>query len=545
MGTATGTATYDCPVRLGGYDVLAELDAGGMGEVLLARRRAAGGFERLVALKTLRRELTDRAGLREMFLDEARLVARLHHPGIAQVHDFGEDGDRLFLAMEYVGGINFDELAARTPPPAIGCLAMAEALRALEAAHELRDHDGAALGVVHRDVSPGNLMLTYAGTVKVLDFGIALARNRQAPVTEFGGLKGKPPYMAPEQLKGEAVDRRTDVFSAAAVLWELLCGERLHGGDSIFAIARAIEHDRPEPPSRRRPDLPAGLDEAVLRGLAKRPDDRHPTALSFAEELDRIAREAGAEPLVDYARRELEADRQAHERYLANLMRSAGDGAARRGRKTGVQTVPAIGEPAREPVEDPGPEAPATGERRRLWPLAVVLALLASGIGGAIWTLTERAAPLLALAPATAATLPDDAAPAPRDAAPSAPADAATPAPPDAGRPAPAPAPATRRAPPRRRDAGRSAPKPPVDAAPAAPAAVGFGRLSVLDEQPYYRIQLDGRTLETTPFYGKNVRAGPHTLTWIDPATNEIRFRRSIVIERDRLAKFRAGRRLD
>ncbi len=200
-------------MRLGDYEILHALKSGGMGDVLLARRRGVAGFEQLCAIKTVRAELAATEVARAMFLDEARLLARLTHPGIAQIIDFGEAGGTAYMVMEYVPGMSFRTLGERRPPPAVLCQAMAAACRGLHAAHELRDLvSGQLLGVVHRDISPDNLMLGYDARVKVLDFGIALVRGRQAPVTEFGTLKGKPPYMSPEQIKNQPIDRRSDVF---------------------------------------------------------------------------------------------------------------------------------------------------------------------------------------------------------------------------------------------------------------------------------------------------------------------------------------------
>src|SRR5262245_42584576 len=208
--------------RFGAYEILYELKTGGMGAVLLGRRRGPGAFEQLVAIKTIRPEFAQTAAVRAMFLDEAAILARLNHPGVATVHDFGEEGGTLYMVMEYVAGIPFRELADSRPPAAIAARAIAEACRGLHAAHEVRDLAGHPMGLVHRDISPDNLMLGFDGHVKVIDFGIALVKNRQAPVTEFGTVKGKPPYMSPEQVKNEAMDRRSDVFSLAVVAWELL-----------------------------------------------------------------------------------------------------------------------------------------------------------------------------------------------------------------------------------------------------------------------------------------------------------------------------------
>ncbi|MBC7976593.1 MAG: serine/threonine protein kinase, partial [Myxococcales bacterium] len=272
--------------RFGAYEILYELSSGGMGAVLLGRRRGPGTFEQLVAIKTILPIHAQTELVRAMFLDEAALLARLSHPGIATVHDFGEDGGTLYMVMEYVAGIPFRDVVGDGMPPAIAARAIAEACRGVHAAHELRDLAGHVLGVVHRDISPDNLMLGFDGHVKVIDFGIALVKNRQAPVTELGTVKGKPPYMSPEQLKNEAIDRRSDVFSLAVVLWEMLTGRGLFEGDSIYAIARAVEHQEILPPSQVvGAPLPPGLDAAVMSALERDPSRRTPSAAAFAEQL--------------------------------------------------------------------------------------------------------------------------------------------------------------------------------------------------------------------------------------------------------------------
>ena len=297
--------------RLGDYEILHALKSGGMGDVLLARRRGVAGFEQLCAIKTVRAELAATPVAREMFLDEARLLARLTHPGIAQILDFGEADGTAYMVIEYVPGMSFRALAERQPPPAVLCQAMAEACRGLHAAHELRDLvDGHLLGVVHRDISPENLMLGFDARVKVLDFGIALVRGRQAPVTELGTLKGKPPYMSPEQIKNLPLDRRSDVFSASVVLWELLTRRHLFMADSIYAVAKAIEEAPIVPPSTYAPGLPDGLDDLVMAGLARDPDRRLATAAAMAEVLERIAASATRQSLEAWDERALIDDRQ-------------------------------------------------------------------------------------------------------------------------------------------------------------------------------------------------------------------------------------------
>jgi serine/threonine-protein kinase len=237
--------------------------------VLLGRKRGPGTFEQLAAIKTIRPEYASTDAVRRMFLDEAKILGGLSHANIATVHDFGEQGGTLYMVMEYVAGISFREAMHHGMPPAIAARAIAEACRGVHAAHELRDLAGNLLGVVHRDISPDNLMIGFDGHVKVIDFGIALIKNRQAPVTELGMVKGKPPYMSPEQVKNEAMDRRSDVFSLAVVLWEMLAGRRLFRGKSELETLNNVLEMPVPPPSTERPDIPASLDAVVMKALEK------------------------------------------------------------------------------------------------------------------------------------------------------------------------------------------------------------------------------------------------------------------------------------
>jgi len=333
--------------KFGAYEILHELKAGGMGAVLLGRRRGPGAFEQLVAIKTIRSEYASSPAVRAMFLDEAAIVARINHPVIATVHDFGDQDGTLYMVMEYVAGTSFRSLSDRILPPSIAARAIAEACRGLHAAHEVRDTAGALMGVVHRDISPDNLMLGFDGHIKVIDFGIALVKNRQSPVTEFGTVKGKPPYMSPEQVKNETIDRRSDVFSLGVVLHELLTGAPLFDGDSIYAIARAVEHQELRAPSLVRGEpLPAGLDAAVMRALTRDPAKRTPSAAALAEELERVITNAGDETLEAWAERELAAPREAHRRWLAGVVLGT-EAPHPMGRATGART--AVGPVQRTP----------------------------------------------------------------------------------------------------------------------------------------------------------------------------------------------------
>jgi hypothetical protein len=489
---------------IGAYEIVHALKEGGMGEVLLARRRGPGGVERLVAIKTIRAELAGAASVRAMFLDEAGILSRLGHPAVAAVHDFGEDGGALFLVMEYVAGIPFRELIDRRPPPAIAARAIAEACRGVHAAHELQDLAGNRLGVVHRDISPENLMLGFDGHVKVIDFGIALVRGRQAPVTELGTIKGKPPYMSPEQLKNEPIDRQSDVFSLAVVLHELLTGRNLFEGDSIYAVALAVEQTTIAPPSTIAGALPPGLDAAVMRGLARDRARRFPTAAAMAEELEAVVMASGGETLEAWSARELAAARTAHREWLSAVV--TGVPAAPIGRPTGAVT--ALPEPVQTPVAPAPAPAPDPVPRRARAPLLVLLLVLLGGGGLAFWLATrDRTTTTTATATATDAatvtatvTVTDAATATATDAATATATDAAT------ATATTAPDARTRIT---RPDTRPDRPPPTTDArtATATTPATGTAYLSVV-ANPFANVHVDGKNYGLTPFWDKKVPAG-------------------------------------
>ncbi|MBL9018188.1 MAG: serine/threonine protein kinase [Myxococcales bacterium] len=554
--------------RFGAYEILHELKSGGMGSVLLGRKRGPGTFEQVVAIKTIRPEYASTPAVRAMFLDEAAILARTNHPGIATVHDFGEEGGTLYMVMEYVAGNSLRALADASLPPVIAARAIAEAARGLHAAHEARDTRGNLLGLVHRDISPDNLMLGFDGHVKVIDFGIALVKNRQAPVTEFGTVKGKPPYMSPEQVKNEAMDRRSDVFSLAVVLHELLTGQNLFDGDSIYAVARAVEHGPIRPPSHiRGQPLPAGLDAAVMAALERDVEKRTPTAAQLAEDLERVVATTGEETLAAWASRELAAPREAHQRWLASVIAGVDAPPAALGRPTGQVTqldaaaldgglgppqarapVAAAALPAADPSSPPASPTHLPPDRsgvassanqlddssldrvpRRSFalPLVLALAVLALGVGAfVVLRGSGTTTPDAAIDAATIAQAPD-AAPVPIDAAP-VPTDVADP-PADATAP-PIDAPA-KRAPPI--DAG--ARPVPIDAAvktaaldaaeKPAPSGQGFLDIRHKSGGVYLNVQIDGRAIGVTPIFKRPFPAGTHTLELLAPDTGEVVYR--------------------
>jgi hypothetical protein len=519
--------------RFGAYEILHELKTGGMGSVLLARRRGPGTFEQLAAIKTIRGEFAGAEAVRAMFLDEAAILARLHHPRVATVHDFGEDKGLLYMVMEYVPGIAFRDLVEYRPPPIVIARAIAEACRGLHAAHELRDLSGAPLGLVHRDVSPDNLMLGFDGHVKVIDFGIALVKNRQAPVTEFGTMKGKPPYMSPEAVKNEAVDRRSDVWALAVVFWELLTQRPLFTGDSLYAIAYAVQEQTILPPSQMiGQPLPPGLDAAIMNALDRVLANRTPSAAAFAEALEQVIQSTGGETLEAWAERALVEPRDAHRTWLANVV--AGKSLPKPvGRATHQVTALAAGNAdtpkapiaaAPPAVPDPPPRTSIGGTashsqddlsvppRNRVAPIAIALLVLLAVGGGLLALLKLRQSTPAAPHDAAVIVLAADAAELPIDAAIDAaiPADAeviVVPVPADAG---------VRRAP---RDASVRVPPdaaPPPDA--AVPRPTGSGLVDIrMKVGVYSTISIDGAPAKPGPMLKTKLSAGSHTIKWYTP----------------------------
>jgi len=282
------------PTRIGRYRVLCELGHGGMAVLYLARAVGPAGFERLFAIKTIHEQLTRDRSFIDMFLDEARLAARIHHPNAVAVYDVGEDDGIYYLAMDYVNGETLAHTIARAwkqkPPfPVELAVHVAESVcEALHAAHELTDAKGDPLGVVHRDVSPQNIMIGYDGIARIMDFGVAKATDRSAH-TRIGAQKGKVAYMAPEQIRGEAIDRRLDIFALGVVLWETLCGKRLFKASNDFATAERVKECRVPPIETYRKDVPEALIAIVDRCLSRDPTDRFPTARDLSHELHEFA----------------------------------------------------------------------------------------------------------------------------------------------------------------------------------------------------------------------------------------------------------------
>lgn len=278
-------------IRLGSYVLRHRLAHGGMAEVYLAQKIGDEGFTKWVAIKAILEHLASDERFVKMFLAEARLAARIDHPNVCAVFDFGQSRGTYFIAMEYLHGQPLSALMQRAArqrgvPVKLAARIVADAARGLHAAHELRREDGSLAEVIHRDVSPQNIFVLYSGATKVVDFGIARSNDAIGDKTATGELKGKISYMAPEQVRGSALDRRADIWAIGVVLWELLTGQRLFKRDNDMATGFAVL-DAPIPqPSTIRPGLPAAFDQIVLRALARDRNDRYAHVLDLARDLE-------------------------------------------------------------------------------------------------------------------------------------------------------------------------------------------------------------------------------------------------------------------
>lgn len=281
--------------QLGPYELIAELARGGMGVVYLGRRAGEAGFERLFAIKELHPHLAGDHEFVAMLLDEARLAARIHHHNVASVVELGHGEHGYYLVMPYIEGASLDQLLAQNPttrPAKLLVPILIGALGGLAAAHALEDDEGNPVGLVHRDVSPQNIMIGVDGDARITDFGIAKARARICS-TEPGVLKGKLCYCAPEIFERGTIDQRADVFAAGAVLWSALTGRSLFRGETDAETMRRVLSLEVPPPSQVGLAPPAVFDAIILRALERDPDRRYPTAAAMAEALRDAALAAG------------------------------------------------------------------------------------------------------------------------------------------------------------------------------------------------------------------------------------------------------------
>jgi serine/threonine protein kinase len=289
MTIPAGTLVPRDAREFGSYQLIAKLATGGMAEIFLARQNGASHHD-VIVLKRILPHLAEDDHFVTMFRDEADLAAKLVHKNVCHVHAYGEFGGTWFIAMEYLHGVPLSRMMTRLSKASkmldlrVVAGIIVQACEGLHAAHEAKDSNGMLMGVVHRDVSPPNIMVCGDGTVKLLDFGIAKARGANSR-TRTGTVKGKNAYMSPEQILGKPLDRRSDVFALAIVMYEMLAIKRLFHRDSDFLTFKAITEE-PIPDIReRRPDLPPGMRAALIQAMARDPNGRFDTAMSFANAI--------------------------------------------------------------------------------------------------------------------------------------------------------------------------------------------------------------------------------------------------------------------
>ena len=384
------------PTRIGRYLVFGEIASGGMGTVHLGRVEGAVGFSRAVVVKRMHPHYARNPEFVRMFVDEARLASRVNHPNVVSTIDVVGTDEEVLVVMEYVHGESLSRLQRGAPIPwPIALSVVTQMLYGLHAAHDATDPSGKALDLVHRDVSPQNVIVDIDGVARLLDFGVAKAAWRLED-TRDGALKGKLGYMSPEQLRWESIDRRADVFAASVVLWEALTGRRLFSSGESVDVATRILDPRVDPPSRFVQSIPQALDDVVMRGLAQERDARFSTALAMAAELEGVGAHSGPREVGDWVRAtaaEALARRTAMLNQLEGAPVPATPGSARLLhpgeevlKRASAQTVVDVGTPSDVGGAPPvSGTKPSTSWNRRALAAAALLVFLAGS-----WLVTMR-----------------------------------------------------------------------------------------------------------------------------------------------------------
>jgi eukaryotic-like serine/threonine-protein kinase len=380
--------------RFDGYELLVKIGQGGMASVWLGRTKNDHDEEVLVAIKTILPELAAIDDLKTMMIDEAKIVTALESPHVAGLLKIGEVWGIPYLVLEYVAGESIDHLCETVAqeknhiPSEIVARILVDTCEGLEAAHELRGEGGAELGLVHRDLSPQNVLVNERGQVKLIDFGIAKAKERNAPETAEGVMKGKIPFMAPEHAMGGDVDRRSDLWSLGAVAYLMLSGKEPHEGPND--AARLIRKLSREPLAPLPPEVPEGFGKVVLKALSHSPDDRYPTASALAAAIREAVPPASCAEVADFVRRTLGETIRAREmmversivaanaRARARNMMSKPDFPSYSGELVAIAEVPATPDPSPAPQNHVSLPPPA--EPNRPWAIYVTAAAIALAV---------------------------------------------------------------------------------------------------------------------------------------------------------------------
>jgi serine/threonine-protein kinase len=418
------SAPREAPRVIGRYAVYGEIGSGGMATVYFGRLRGAGGFSRPVAIKRLHPHFAKTPRFVDAFLDEARLAAQIRHPNVVPTLDVVAEDGELLLVMEYIAGASLSELwdlevaHNKRIPPKIAASILAGALHGLNAAHEAKDEDGNPLAIVHRDVSPHNIIVGIDGVTRVLDFGVAKAEQR-IRTTNPGEVKGKLAYMAPEQIMLEHASARSDIYSAGVVLWEALTGELLFRAENHGSLISKILSDVVKPPSEISPEVPGiprALDAIVMKALGRNAEERYASAREMAHALEEEIGLASTREVGEWVVRtagEAVARRAERAAVVERARPSAVDAlwevseidALDAANSTDAENTDATGEHSASEEEPDAPPAIEVREepKRRTRTIAIVLALLSVGIVGAYAWATMRV-PQVAPPPATPMT---------------------------------------------------------------------------------------------------------------------------------------------
>jgi eukaryotic-like serine/threonine-protein kinase len=510
-------------MEFGKYRLVRKLAQGGMAQLFLAIQRGPHGFEKVLVLKCVLPEICKVQEFVDMFLDEARLAAHLDHNNVVRVYDFGQVGGQYFLAMEYLPGEDLASIiqtcrkSEKPIPVDIATDVIIGAASGLHFAHEMLDARGHPLNIVHRDVSPSNVIVTYHGTIKLVDFGIARAESNVIK-TAAGMLKGKFAYLSPEQAVGDPVDRRSDVFALGAVMQELLTGCRVFRRESDLATLKAVAQAEVEPPSRIRSDIPEDLDRIVMKAMARAPPDRYQTAADMAEDLVAFLARRGyvrsEKHLADYLTATFGEERRLNKLRVSGLSTGSDESVIQRTPSL-IRDLPKDLSPIRSdsdiPVAPPDtnvtrrgadglqptiPEAPSYSlilkSRRQLVVGGVGLALLIAVIAGIVWRRgpsETQTTSSVQRPPVPTETVQPETSPTPPSTQAKVEVRAPTP-------PVPPPA--------------EVAPKP----SPAAKHAAK-GKLS-LDTTPWVEVFLNGKNLGETPLINVPLPAGRHVLKLVN-----------------------------